>query len=113
MRSSDLKTGSHLTLSQTSSLSPLLELFRRGNNSRSAVGAMRHRESAAGLHARDLTETTPKAKSRTPVPNKNSERGEKSRVLRFTAMMSPAWVVPQDRLASQTRGDYVDINSKR
>ena len=70
MRSSDLKTGSHLTLSQTSNLSPLLELFRRGNNSRSAVGAMRHRESAAGLHARDLTETTPKAKSRPPVPNK-------------------------------------------
>src|ERR1039457_4455013 len=90
MRSSDLKTGSHLTLSLTSSVSPLLELFRRGNNSRSAFGAMRHRESAAGLHARDLKETTPKGQRRTPVPNKNSERGEKPRVLRFIAMMSPA-----------------------
>jgi hypothetical protein len=77
MRSSDLKTGSHLTLSQTSSLSPLLELFRRGNNSRSAVGAMRHRESAAGLHARDLTETTPKAKSRTLCLTK-TPKGAKS-----------------------------------
>jgi hypothetical protein len=39
----------------------------------------------------------------TGVPNKNSESGEKSRVLRFTALMSPAWVVPQDLLASQKR----------
>jgi hypothetical protein len=38
-----------------------------------------------------------------PVPKKNSETGEKSRVLRFTAIMSPARVVPQDLLASQTR----------
>ena len=45
------------------------------------------------------------------VPNKNSESGEKSRVLRFTAMMPPAWVFPQGLPASQTRGDYVDVDS--
>src|ERR1039457_7004240 len=37
------------------------------------------------------------------VPTKNSKSGEKSRVLGFIAMMSPAWVVPQDLLASQKR----------
>ena len=41
----------------------------------------------------------------TLVPSKNSESGEKSRVLRFTAMMSPAWVVPQDLPASKARSE--------
>ena len=37
------------------------------------------------------------------VPTKSSESGGKCRVLRFTAMMSPASVVPKDLLASQAR----------
>lgn len=35
------------------------------------------------------------------MPNKNSESGEMSRVLRFTAMMTPAWVVPPGLPARQ------------
>ena len=62
MRSSDLKMGSHLTLSQTSSLSPLLEFSRRGNDSRSAVGAMRQSDSAAGLHTHASNARNLKAK---------------------------------------------------
>ena len=38
--------------------------------------------------------------ARMAVPTKNSESSEKSRVLRFTAMMSPAAVIPKELLAN-------------
>src|ERR1035437_7315359 len=40
---------------------------------------------------------------RSAVPTENSEGYENSSVLIVTAMMSPAWVVPKDALASQAR----------
>jgi hypothetical protein len=38
-----------------------------------------------------------------PVPTKNSESEGKSKVLRFTAMTSPASAIPKDLLANQAR----------
>ena len=51
MGHSDLEKRSDLALRQPGSLSPLLEFSRRGNDSRFADGAMRHRESVTGLHS--------------------------------------------------------------
>ena len=49
MRCADLEARSYLTLSQIGSLPPLPKFFRRGNDSCSAFGTMRHADGVAGV----------------------------------------------------------------